>query len=134
MRLAEVLFLDVEDVTRIHAEGLARHGGAAGVRDAGLLASAVMAPRTGYYATLAELAAVLCYGLAKNHAYLDGNKRVAISATAAFLGANGYPLGRVDTDAWEAIVVGVASGNVSREELAERLAEAMGHDPVLDEE
>ena len=56
----------------------------AGVRDAGLLESAVMAPRAGYYHSLAELAAALTYGIAKNHPFLDGNKRAAFYALVPF--------------------------------------------------
>lgn len=130
MRLADVIFLSVADVDDLHAMIIARHGGTLGVRDRGLLESAIMAPQAGYYASLAELAAALCHGLAKNHAYLDGNKRIAITATAAFLGANGYPLGALDADEWERLVVGVATGAVSREQLANHLAEEMG-DPVV---
>lgn len=132
MRFEDVLFLEVDDVDDVHAMVLARHGGSAGVRDLGLLESAVMAPRAGYYGTLAELAAALCHGLAKNHPFIDGNKRVAISAAAVFLGVNGYTLGSLDTTRWEAVMVGVAAGTVSRAELAERFAEEMGDAVPID--
>jgi death-on-curing protein len=131
VRFADVVFLDVDDVVMIHEMGIARHGGTLGLRDPGLLASAVAAPRAGYYESLAELAAALCHGLAKNHAFLDGNKRVAFTACATFLACNGRPLGSLPTDAWEAVVVGVASGTVSRSELGEHLRVAMGGDPVV---
>lgn len=126
VRFEDVFFLEVEDVDEIHAIAVARHGGSAGTRDPGLLESAVMAPQAGYYGTLTELAAALCHGLAKNHPYIDGNKRVAISAAAVFLAVNGYPLRALDANRWEAIMVGVASGTVSRDELAARFAEEIG--------
>lgn len=132
MHFNDVLFLEVEDVDEIHAIAVARHGGSAGIRDAGLLESAVMAPRAGYYGTLAELAAALGHGLAKNHPYIDGNKRVAISAAAVFLAVNGFPLRALDVNRWEAIMVGVAAGTVSRDELAARFAEEMGDAVSLD--
>jgi death on curing protein len=87
MRLDEVLFLEVEDVLEAHAVGIARFGGSTGLRDRGLLESAVMAPRSGYYSSLAELAAVYAHGIAKNHPFVDGNKRAALSAAGMFLNA-----------------------------------------------
>lgn len=79
MRAADVVFVQTEDVERAHSLALARFGGQDGVRDRGLLESAIMAPTTGYYASLAELAAVYAHGLAKNHPFLDGNKRLSSS-------------------------------------------------------
>lgn len=67
-------------------------GGAGGVRDLGLLESALFRPRTGHYAGLPEMAAALCESLLKNHAFVDGNKRVAVVATDVFLRLNGFRL------------------------------------------
>jgi death-on-curing protein len=83
MRLDEVLFLDVEDVLDAHKLSLDRFGGSAGLRDRGLLESAVMAARSGYYRSLGELAAVYAHGIAKNHPFIDGNKRAALSGRRA---------------------------------------------------
>jgi death-on-curing protein len=63
-------------------------GGADGIRDLGLLESALLRPQTGYYGDLIEEAAALWESLAMNHAFLDGNKRVAYAATELFLGLN----------------------------------------------
>jgi death on curing protein len=74
--------------------------GAPGTRDRGLLDSAVMAPQSGYYVSLAEMAAVYAHGIAKNHAFVDGNKRTALVSSLAFLRLNGYPL-RVNQAEWQ---------------------------------
>jgi death-on-curing protein len=84
MRFDEVLFLEIEDVELVHARMIAEYGGADGLRDAGLLESAVMAPRSGYYSTLAELAAAYAIGIALNHAFIDGNKRAALASAGMF--------------------------------------------------
>src|SRR5215467_2092708 len=74
------------------------YGGVHGVRDKGLLESAVFRPQVGYYANAAEEAAALMESLANNHPFFDGNKRVAFAATHTFLLLNGYDL-EVDPDA-----------------------------------
>ena len=87
-----VLHLTVEEVLAIHEGLLERFGGAAGVRDPGLLESALYRPRTGYYKDLASMAAALFESLIMNHAFIDGNKRVAFFATDIFLRLNGWKL------------------------------------------
>lgn len=74
------------------------YGGTHGVRDKGLLESAVFRPQVGYYANAAEEAAALMESLANNHPFFDGNKRVAFAATHTFLLVNGYDL-KVDPHA-----------------------------------
>ncbi len=125
MKLGNVAFLEITDIEEVHAVGLAVGGGSAGIRDVGLLASAVMSPRTGYYPSLAELAAAYAFGLAKNHAFVDGNKRAALGAAVVFLEVNGYPL-TLQREKWRAIMEGVASGSVARAQLAAHLADEMG--------
>ena len=114
-------FLDVADVEAIHELVLAEAGGTAGVRDRGMLESAVMAVRNSYAEEISELAAVLAFSLANNHPFLDGNKRTAFTAAATFLAINGYSIG-FDVDRWEAIIVSVASGGTSKPELAAHFA------------
>jgi death-on-curing protein len=87
--MAEHIYLSLDDVLFIHDEQLRLYGGAAGVRDEGLLVSALMRPQTGYYGDLVEEAAALWESLAMNHAFVDGNKRVALACTLVFLEANG---------------------------------------------
>ena len=87
-----VAFLSRDEVLEIHRVLLQRFGGPEGVRDTGLLESALYRPRTGYYADLAEMAAALFESLIMNHPFVDGNKRVAFFATDVFLRLNGYKL------------------------------------------
>ena len=83
-------FLSVDEVIEIHQRLINRFGGASGVRDQGLLESALYRPRTGYYADLFEMAAAMFESLINNHPFVDGNKRVAFFATDVFLRLNGY--------------------------------------------
>jgi death-on-curing protein len=85
-------YLTLEEVLAIHDASLRRFGGAPGVRDHGLLESALYRPRTGYYADLVEMAAALMESLLMNHPFVDGNKRVAFFATDVFLRLNGFRL------------------------------------------
>ena len=101
----ETVFLSVEEMLELHRQLIERFGGAGGVRDPGLLESALARPRSGYYASLSEQAAALLQSLAGNHAFVDGNERISFAAAAVFLRTNGYALvddvivGRVDVAA-----------------------------------
>ena len=85
-------YLTVAEVLAMHADQIERYGGSHGVRDPGLLDSALYRPQTGYYAGLIEEAAALWESLAQNHAFIDGNKRTAFAATYTFLAINGARL------------------------------------------
>ena len=87
-----IAFLSRAEVLEIHQVLLERFGGPEGVRDHGLLESALYRPQTGYYRDLAEMAAALFESLIMNHPFVDGNKRVAFFATDVFLRLNGYKL------------------------------------------
>ena len=82
----------VEEALAIHARVVELFGGSPGVRDQGALESALARPRSGYYRDLIEEAAALWESLSQNHPFLDGNKRAAVTITAAFLRMNGYRL------------------------------------------
>jgi death-on-curing protein len=82
--------LSVQEVLEIHGSLIEHFGGVPGVRDMGLLESALYRPRTGYYEDLAAMAAALFESLIMNHAFVDGNKRIAFFATDVFLRLNGY--------------------------------------------
>ncbi len=105
----------------LHEESLSEFGGARGLRDEGLLESALARPRNTHAynpaATLAEVAASYCYGIARNHAFVDGNKRAAFLSVGLFLAINGYRLTASQVDAIET-VLGIAAGTVSERELA----------------
>ncbi|MGD8642760.1 MAG: type II toxin-antitoxin system death-on-curing family toxin [Chromatiales bacterium] len=92
MQSKTVAFLTRDETLQIHRALLERFGGSAGVRDLGLLESALYRPQTGYYEDLAQMAAALFESLIMNHPFVDGNKRVAFFATDVFLRLNGYKL------------------------------------------
>ena len=85
-------YLTTVEVLAIHTDQIERYGGSGGMRDAGLLESALFRPQTGYYADLIEEAAALWESLSQNHPFVDGNKRVAFAATYTFLAINGARL------------------------------------------
>ncbi len=108
----------------LHGESVAEHGGAAGLRDEGLLGSALARPRNLLaYAPadqppdVAALAAAYCLGLSQNHPFVDGNKRAAFLATGLFLALNGYRLQSSQADATSAILA-VAAGEMSESDFA----------------
>jgi death-on-curing protein len=99
-----VKFLSVEEAVTIHERLIERFGGSQGVRDKGLLESALFRPQTGYYEDIAAMAAALFESLLLNHAFVDGNKRVAFFVTDTFLRLNGWKLLVETTAAYEFIV------------------------------
>ena len=94
-----IAHLSVDEVLAIHQELISRFGGSGGVRDLGLLESALYRPRTGYYADIVEMAAAMFESLLMNHPFVDGNKRVAFFATDVFLRLNGWKLSVDPNDA-----------------------------------
>jgi death on curing protein len=94
-----VLFLSVDEVLAIHERVIEQFGGASGIRDLGLLESALYRPRSGYYEDLSTMAAALFESLLINHPFVDGNKRAAFFATDVFLRLNGW---RFDVEPKEA--------------------------------
>jgi death-on-curing protein len=101
-----VAFLSRDEVLEIQSALLRRFGGPAGVRDLGLLESALHRPQTGYYADLSEMAAALFESLMMNHPFVDGNKRVAFFATDTFLRLNGHKL-KVDAKKAHRFLIGL---------------------------
>ena len=89
---SDTQFLSVDEVLAIHQGLISRFGGLSGVRDLGLLDSALHRPRTGYYRDLTEMATALDESLLMNHPFVDGNKRVAFFSTDLFLRLNGWSL------------------------------------------
>lgn len=111
----------------IHAEVLAAHGGARGIRDEALLESAVAAPQ----ATMMgqplisdpiEIGAAYLFYICRNHAFIDGNKRTALAACLVFLENNGLlPEEKLPTDEWEELVLDLASSQLDRDATTQRL-------------
>jgi death on curing protein len=87
-----VIYLTLEDALYIHEEQLRLFGGAPGIRDFGLIESALLRPQTGYYSGVIEEAAALWESLAMNHGFVDGNKRVAFACLDIFLGVNDHEI------------------------------------------
>ena len=110
MPAEQVQFLSVDEALAIHERLVERFGGTPGVRDPGLLESALYRPQTGYYADLAEMAAALFESLLMNHPFLDGNKRVAFFATDVFLRLNGCWL-KVDSHRAHRFLIGLLERN-----------------------
>jgi death-on-curing protein len=108
-----------DQIIAIHARQLRRFGGAAGLRDEGMLQSALERPINKYQyeqAALPALAAAYAYGLAKNHAFVDGNKRAAFMAMMVFLRKNGIQFAPQPAHA-TAIILALAAGEVSEASL-----------------
>jgi death-on-curing protein len=108
-------------VLALHDEALAEFGGPSGVRDAGLLRSALAKARNlsayGKHPSLFDLAAAYCVGIAKNHPFVDGNKRTAFIAAAVFLELNGYLIAPSEAEVVETIMQ-VAAGKLDAPKLA----------------
>lgn len=122
-------FLDIEAVLRLHTRQIERFGGTAGVRDAGLLDSALAQPQATFggellHPTLAEQAAAYLYHLSKNHPFVDGNKRTAFAAMDTFLRVNGKRLLLTDDEAYD-LVMQVAQGQIDKPALASIIAAAI---------
>jgi death-on-curing protein len=118
-----------EVVLAIHGRQLAEHGGAAGVRDPGLLASALARPKnllaySEEEPDLATLAAAYAYGIATNHPFVDGNKRTAYVACRTFLKLNGRDLDATQEEKYVTFLR-LAEGALSEEELAAWLRERL---------
>lgn len=105
-----VQFLSLDEVLAIHERLIDRFGGDHGVRDRGLLESALYRPQTGYYAHIEEMAAAMFESLLMNHAFIDGNKRIAFFATDVFLRLNGWKLD-ITADEGESFIVGMLERN-----------------------
>lgn len=115
----EPLWISYEQAIAIHNRQLRRFGGAAGLRDEGVPRSALERPINKWtyeQAPLAELAAAYAFGLAKNHAFVDGNKRIAFMAMMVFLRKNGVAFAPDPAQA-TAIILALAAGEVSEKSL-----------------
>ena len=118
--MTEPRWLDTNIVLDVHAEQLALFGGADGVRGLGLLESALARPVNKFSfgeTDLAALAAAYAFGLAKNHPFIDGNKRAAFASIIVFVGLNGFDFD-VPSEQATVIIMALAAGEVSEESLA----------------
>ncbi|NQV20742.1 MAG: type II toxin-antitoxin system death-on-curing family toxin [Rhodospirillales bacterium] len=108
-------------VEAIHSESITLFGGATGVRDTGLLESALDRPKNLFAyeeaPTIFQLAAMYCVGLIRNHPFVDGNKRVGLLTANAFLSLNGYDFRPREADA-ATLIIALASGTLDEAALA----------------
>ena len=126
--MSEPRWLDTAIVLDVHAEQLALFGGADGIRDAGLLESALARPlnKFAYGETgLAALAAAYAFGLARNHPFVDGNKRAAFASIIVFLGLNGIDFDGPPQEA-TAMILGLAAGELDEAGLTRWIADRIG--------
>jgi death on curing protein len=127
--MTEIKWLLEETVYAIHKRQIAEHGGGDGLRDEGLLLSALARPQnllaysdeTPY---ISALAASLAYGIAKNHPFVDGNKRTALVVSRTFLLLNSYQLNASQEEKYLTFLK-LAEGNLSEEELADWFREKL---------
>jgi len=115
-------FLSLEEVLRVHVDQLSRYGGSAGLRDEGLLRSALAQPEASFggewlHADLAEMAAAYAFHLCQNHPFLDGNKRIAAASAVLFLALNDQALVANPT-AFADIILHTADGRTTKADLA----------------
>lgn len=125
--MSEPIWLDTSIVLDVHAEQLALFGGADGVRDLGLLESALGRPLNKFAygeTSLAALAAAYAFGIARNHPFVDGNKRAAFASIIVFLGLNGVDFD-VPPEAATAIILGMAAGEIDEDGLARWIEDNM---------
>ena len=111
------VWIDTAVVLALHDEQLAEHGGAAGVRDRGLLESALARPQNVAAYDVAALAAAYAFGIARNNPFIDGNKRTALVALGLFLELNGNSLASDDAERVD-IMMRLACGELAEAELA----------------
>lgn len=119
--MREPKWLNELSIVLLHAESLAEHGGSEGLRDGGLLESALARARNLYLyegiTDITRLAAAYGFGIARNHPFVDGNKRAAFLSVGLFLSRNGYSLEADKVDATQTMFR-AASGDLTEEELA----------------
>jgi death-on-curing protein len=120
--MQEPLWMDTADAVIAHDLELAAHGGSTGIRDQGLLESALARPKNIWaYAeatsSLPRLAAAYAFGISANHPFVDGNKRTALVVSFAFLDVNGLEVTASQEDAFLTIL-GLAAGEITEDQLA----------------
>jgi len=116
----ETEFLTLDEVLGIHADQIRAYGGRAGVRDLDLLRSALAMPETTFdgeylHPTVFEMAGAYLFHIARNHPFVDGNKRTALMCSLVFLGLNGERLEAEPNELYQ-LVDGVAAGSVDKAE------------------
>ena len=118
--MTEPKWIRLESVVAAHSKQLARHGGVEGIRDAGLLESALSRPRNLFaYGSpdMVALAAAYAFGIVRNHPFFDGNKRTALATCRAFVLLNGYAVDATQDEKAD-VILKLAASELSEEEFA----------------
>jgi death-on-curing protein len=110
-------YLSLNEAIHIHGALIALYGGSPGIRDRGLVESALLRPQTGYYADLIEEAAALWESLAMNHGFVDGNKRVAFACAEIFLDLNGLTVTATQDETISFIYSHLEAGTFTKDNL-----------------
>lgn len=123
--MSEPSFLTLAEVLEIHRDQVERHGGREGVRDIGLLESAIAMPQSGageqyHHRTLFEMAAAYAFHIAENQPFVDGNKRAALASALVFLDLNGVELDDPEGELYDAMMA-LGARKMSKTRLAELL-------------
>ncbi len=123
-----MLYLSIPELCELHELVIEKSGGSTGIRDLGVLESALAQPRmtfggTELYPTIQEKAAVLCFSVVINHPFIDGNKRTGHAAMETFLDLNGWELNADINDA-EQTMLALAAGKLSRDEFVQWIKNA----------
>lgn len=125
--MKKLLHPTVDAVKAIHKEVLIAHGGSEGLRDHGLLESAIAAPQATMFGETVfedeiEVAAAYLFYICQNHPFIDGNKRTALATCLVFLAENGLLENEIlDTNQWESLTLDVAASRLDRDQTTERL-------------
>lgn len=120
--MESIVFLTQEQALELHRRAIEEHGGSPGVRDLGLFSAAMAVPQQAFggqylHGSIAEMAAAYLFHLCMNHAFEDGNKRVAVSSALTFLRLNGYEL-RASNDELESFTLAVADGKLKKDDAS----------------
>ena len=122
-----IKFLSKETILAFHKDQVKKYGGAQGIRDEGLLESALAQPQASFdgeyvHETIFEMAAAYGFHICNNHPFFDGNKRIALVAIYTFLYVNGYQL-KAEKKSLYAVMLDLANGKLEKEELADYIKE-----------
>lgn len=120
-----IIFLSLEEIVGMHEIQVEKFGGSHGIRDVGLLESAVMMPRASFgecylHKDIFEMAAAYMYHIIKNHAFVDGNKRTGTVAALTFLTSNKMPI-KFSQEYLFTLAIEVATSSITKEDLADKL-------------
>ncbi|MFN8672769.1 MAG: type II toxin-antitoxin system death-on-curing family toxin [Candidatus Sericytochromatia bacterium] len=122
----DIFFLELEEVLKIHAQLIEAHGGSHGVRDTGALISSLETPKSGFgdeyfHKSIFDKASAYLFHIAKNHPFIDGNKRIAFACADVFLLLNGYRLKGdkfLENNYYDFVIEVASSHDITKEKIA----------------